>query len=100
MIILFYFFSQKMYPVNYEIFKILGLIALGVILFYISGFLSEINLLWRILIKITLIFLFPWILYLFNFYEKIEIEHIKKTWLKWRNPLNWKNNINITHNGE
>ena len=93
MIILFYHFSQREYHVNYEIFKIIKLISLGIILFIISTFFNDINITVRILLKVLIIVSFPWILYLAGFYEKIEIERITQAWLKWNNPLKWKQNM-------
>jgi O-antigen/teichoic acid export membrane protein len=93
MSIFFYYFAQREYHIRYEIFKIILLISIGIVLFIISTFFNDINLIFRILIKVLIIVAFPWILYLVGFYEKIEIERITQAWLKWRNPLRWKQNI-------
>lgn len=93
MIILFYYFTQREYYVNYEIFKIVKLISLGIILFIISTFFNDINIILRISLKVLIIISFPWILFLAGFYEKIEIERITQAWLKWNNPLKWKQNL-------
>jgi O-antigen/teichoic acid export membrane protein len=93
MTILFYYFSQREYYIGYEILKIVKLISLGIILFIISTFFSDINIIFRILLKVIIIVAFPWILYLTGFYEKIEIERITQAWLKWRNPIKWRQNM-------
>ena len=38
--------------------------------------------------------MYPFILYLFNFYDKIELENIRDMWFSWKNPAHWKSNIN------
>jgi len=93
MIILFYHFSQREYHVGYEIYKIIKLISLGIVLFLISTFFNDINIILSILLKVLIIISFPFVLYLTGFYEKIEIERIKQAWLKWNNPMKWKHNI-------
>ncbi len=93
MAVLFYYFSQREYHVDYEIPRILTLIGFGIILFIISTFFNDIKIIFRISIKVIIIATFPWILYLTGFYEKIEIERINQAWSKWSNPLKWKQNL-------
>ena len=93
MAVLFYYFSQREYHVDYEILRIITLIGFGIILFIISTFFNDIKIIFRILLKILVIISFPWVLYLTGFYEKIEIERITQAWSKWNNPLKWKQNI-------
>ncbi len=93
MIILFYYFSQREYHVDYEILKIIKIISLGIVLFVISTFFNDVSILARIALKVLIIVSFPLILYLTGFYEKIEIERLTQAWQKWNNPLKWKQNI-------
>ncbi|HQH56737.1 MAG TPA: oligosaccharide flippase family protein, partial [Candidatus Marinimicrobia bacterium] len=86
--------AQKQYRIPYEIQKIFKMLLLGGFLIGIGFFLFNENepLIVRIFSKLFLIILFPIGLYLWNFYEPIEIQTIKGAWRKWRNPLNWKKN--------
>ncbi|MFP4403944.1 MAG: hypothetical protein ACLFPJ_06335, partial [Candidatus Woesearchaeota archaeon] len=86
-----YFYSQKLYPVNYEIGKILKMISLVMVfigLFYLINDLS-----FFFVIKIFLLISFPIILYFLNFYEKVELDRLEGAWHKWKNPQKWKSNI-------
>ena len=68
-----YYFSQKEYFIPYELRKI-GLIFLVGGVFSFSGLLlTDLHFLPRFIIKITCLVSFPFVLYLFNFYEPIEI---------------------------
>lgn len=91
MAILFYYFSQKYYHVNYEISKIIVLMITGFFLFgltvFISGFLPFIL---TIIFKFIVILSFPLLLYLIRFYDEVELETIKKIYNKWKRPETWK----------
>lgn len=67
--------SDRYYRIPYEIKKIVLLILIGAFLSSFIYWLHDGIL--SILVKILLIVLFPFILYLFRFYEKIEMEYIK-----------------------
>lgn len=89
-----FFFAQKLYFIPYETFKILLLLFLFVfIVVLVFLFVNDFSLTLRIGIKLILIISFPFILYPFNFYEEIELIRIKQSWIKWRNPLRWKENL-------
>jgi len=59
----------------------------------ISIFTNDQNIIFRILIKIILVIVFPVILYLVKFYDTIELERIKGFYSKWKHLGNWKNNV-------
>lgn len=81
-----YFIAQKHYKVPYEVKKLLMIISTG-ILFIILGFATNgLALYLRLIIKSLLCFAFPLVLYLFNFYEKIELERIKEILLLLKTP--------------
>jgi len=88
-----YHYAQKYYYVPYEIKKIVILITLGIGIYGISLINFPIPSLFKYLLKFCLIFSMPVILYFLRFYENAELEVIKGTWRKWRNPHNWKKNI-------
>lgn len=95
---LFYFllmtyFAQKNYKINYEFWKIIKMLLVGIFLFFISLSLANFSLPIRMISKIFLIIAFPVILYFLSFYEKIEIESMKGFWEKWKHLSNIKSNI-------
>jgi O-antigen/teichoic acid export membrane protein len=91
--ILMTYFAQKNYKINYEFGKIIKMILVGIILFFISLSLANFSLPIRMISKIFLIIAFPVILYFLSFYEKIEIESMKGFWKKWKHLSNIKSNI-------
>ncbi len=79
-----YFVSQKFYPVKYEIGKMFIAFAVGTTIYLISGFFSDINIYFGISIKIVLCLSFPILLYILRFYEKTELDKLKKVLSKFR----------------
>ena len=93
MCIFFYFISQKLYYIPFELLKITKTIIIAMLLYFISLLFSDLNIFFRIIIKMILIISFPFILYFSKFFEPIEILRIQQTWKKWRNPKRWKKNM-------
>ncbi len=91
--ILVYFFAQKKYPIPYEIKNILLIVIIGAVLCLLTFVLNDLNLVIRLIVKVSLVISFPFLLYPFGFYEKIEITRLREAWIKWRNPMNWKRNM-------
>jgi O-antigen/teichoic acid export membrane protein len=91
--IIIYLLSQKAYRIPYEQGKLGLMIAVAAILIVISQFFNNYSLMVRILVKTSLICIFPVILYFFRFYEAAEIASIHGFWQKWKNPKKWKSNI-------
>lgn len=88
--VFFYRISQKHFKIKYEVGKILKIIGLAIIL-YLCSLLTNYTSIWiGFVIKIALWGSFPFILYYWNFYEKIEILRLKQAWSKWKNPFSWK----------
>ena len=79
-----YYVSQKFYPVKYEIGKMFIAFAVGITLYLISGLLTETNIYFGVGIKIVLCLAFPILLYIFKFYEKTELDKMKKVLNKFR----------------
>jgi len=73
-----YIVSQRFFPVNYELNKMFTAFGVGAFLFSISFMLPITNLIFIILLKLILLLFFPILLYLFHFFEKTELEKIKK----------------------
>jgi len=88
-----YYFSQKYYYIPYEVGKIIKMITIGLLIILIAIPVNDLNLLYRLIIKTVLIFSYPFLLYFFNFYEKVELDRIKGAWNKWKNLKNLKKNI-------
>ncbi|MDA3780918.1 MAG: polysaccharide biosynthesis C-terminal domain-containing protein, partial [Bacteroidales bacterium] len=91
--ILVYFFAQKYYFIPYELKKVFLVLFVGIILFCLSKLTVVFNIYIAASIKLVLLFTFPFILYLFNFYEAVEIASIKGFYKKWKNSKNWKSNL-------
>jgi len=85
--------AQKHYFIPYEILKVVLMVLVGLVLFCISLLTNNMILLPRLVIKTIILLSFPFILYPFKFYEPVELDRIKGAWDKWKNPLNWRDNI-------
>jgi O-antigen/teichoic acid export membrane protein len=72
-----YLFAQKSYRIPYEISKIIKIILVAFSLYALSNANFEWNLISTIIFKLFLVSLYPFLLYLLNFYEKVELETIK-----------------------
>jgi len=90
--IIVYYYAQKVYHISYEIKKIITIIILGLALYTLSLFVTDLTLIFRVSIKIVLIISFPFLLYPLKFYEDIELLRINQAWQKWIDPGNWKKN--------
>lgn len=88
-----YFFSQKEYFIPYEKGKIAIMFITGAVLSFAGLFVNEMELLPRLVIKICCILSFPFILYLFSFYEAPELEAIRGFIAKWSNLRNFRHNL-------
>jgi O-antigen/teichoic acid export membrane protein len=88
-----YHYSQKVFFIPYEIKKIAAMVIIGSALSFTGLFLNGIDLLPRIALKAVCFISFPFILYLFNFYEPIELQSMKGIALKWLNVKNLRKNL-------
>jgi len=88
-----YYYSQKMFFVPYEIRKIITLLITGSVLSFSSLLINGMDLLPRMIIKTICLMSFPFILYLFNFYEPIELQAIRGFITKWSKMNNFKSNL-------
>jgi O-antigen/teichoic acid export membrane protein len=88
-----YYYSQKVFYVPYEIRKITVLLVVGAVLSFPGLVLNGLDLLPRMIIKTICLISFPFILYLFNFYEPIELQSIKGFINKWSKIRNIKSNL-------
>ena len=81
---LIYRFAQRYYRIPYEISKIFKMISVAAVLYIIACYLPIASTAVRILIKLILIISFPFILYIWKFYEEIELLTIKRLLSKFR----------------
>jgi O-antigen/teichoic acid export membrane protein len=79
-----YFVSQKFYPVNYEIGKMFIVFAVGTTLYLVSGLLADVDIYIGIVLKLVLFLSFPILLFIFKFYERSELDKMKKVLIKFR----------------
>lgn len=89
-----YYYSQKVFYVPYEIRKISVMLIVGAALSFSSLLINGMELFPRLIIKTACVLSFPFILYLFNFYEPIELQAIRGFVLKWSKIKNLRNNLN------
>jgi O-antigen/teichoic acid export membrane protein len=90
---LMHFIAQKAYFIPYENKKIFLIFITGSILSITSLLLNNMDLVPRILIKFLCLAAFPIVLYIFNFYEPIELQSIKGFITKWSNLSKFKDNL-------
>jgi O-antigen/teichoic acid export membrane protein len=88
-----YYYAQKIYPIPYELKRIMLLLILAAGMYIISVLFNSWDLIPRIMAKSALILAYPFVLYIFRFYEPVEIDRIKGGWDKWRNPSKFLENI-------
>jgi O-antigen/teichoic acid export membrane protein len=85
-----YFICRKIYTIPFELFKLFALILLGTGLYCIIPLLAIEDRIVLIGLKLLIVFVFPFLLYIFGFYDKIELERIGEIYNKWIKPSRWK----------
>ncbi len=75
-VLLAYYYTQKYYPVHYEISKILKLFGVAIPLFLITGLVDNFSFVLRIIFKGLIISSYPFLLYFLKFYEPVELDRI------------------------
>jgi O-antigen/teichoic acid export membrane protein len=88
-----YVLVKKHDTVNYELPKIFKLLFLGVAFYLLTLVVEDFALLWRLVLKALLYISFFFILYIWKFYEEIELERMKGAWKKWMNLKKFRQNI-------
>jgi O-antigen/teichoic acid export membrane protein len=88
-----YIVSNRYYKISFEVYKLIQLFIVGIVLFgIVTSFRSDNSIIF-IFSKVISIVAFPFILYLWKFYEKQEIDAIIGFAKKWKKLGNWKENI-------
>jgi O-antigen/teichoic acid export membrane protein len=93
-----YYFSQKEYFIPYEKRKILIIFLTGGLLSFMGFFLNEMDTVPRLIIKSICVIGFPFLLYLFNFYEQVELQAIRGFIVKWSDLRNFRENLRSIKN--
>jgi len=93
-----YIFGQKAFHIPYELKKLFILFAVGSIFSFSSLLLNDLDLVIRLPLKVFLAFIFPIVIYFFNFYDRVEIDAIKGFFRKWANLKNLKSNLQSLKN--
>lgn len=86
-------YAQKVYPIPYEMKRIILMLIVAAGLYGISIVFNSWALIPRLAIKSIVILTYPFVLYLFRFYEPVELNMIKGGWVKWSNPAEFWENI-------
>ena len=94
-VVVVFIFAQRTYYVPYEHRKLLLMVSIAAILYALASLSNDFSIAIRLLAKMMAIVSFPFILYLFKFYEPVEIKTIKKVWNALKRPKEWKNLIKI-----
>jgi|AntRauTorcE11897_2_1112592.scaffolds.fasta_scaffold00026_25 O-antigen/teichoic acid export membrane protein len=89
-----YKIAQKYHFIPYEWGKIIAMPILAAFLISIGILTNSWDIWLRIPAKLTVIILFPILLYFGNFYEEIEKKRLLGFYSKWKNPSDLWNNIN------
>ena len=88
-----HYFSQKSFYIPYEMKKILILFVSGGIISFLSLSFNQMELLPRLAVKSLTVISYPFMLYLFNFYEKTELQALKGFFVKWSDISKFGENI-------
>lgn len=85
--------AQRIYFIPYEWRKILTLILLSLAIVCIGIAIADLAVELRLLIKVGMLISFPFLLYVFNFYEEVELENIRSIFRNWAKPRKFKENL-------
>ncbi len=88
-----YYYSQKAFFIPYELKKIFIMVFTGAVLSFSCLLLNKLGLSPRLLLKTLLLLSFPFILYLFNFYEPVELQAIRGFISKWSDIRRFRSNL-------
>lgn len=73
-----YWASNRFYRIPFENLKLFKMLVVGIALFFLTLLTDSLELLPRIVLKISLIASYPILLYFLDFYEKIELQRLKE----------------------
>ena len=89
--------AQRVYRIPFELKKVFKIIVTGLLLYLISLLLYPTEILIKIPLKLLIILLLPFLLWIWNFYDDIELLRIKEGWLQVQHKVfRFKRNDNQT----
>jgi O-antigen/teichoic acid export membrane protein len=88
-----YYFAQRVYPIPYELKRIVLLLILAGGLYIISIFANPWPLEIRLGVKLLLVFSYPFLLYLLRFYDEAELRSLQAGWNLWKNTAQFGDNL-------
>jgi O-antigen/teichoic acid export membrane protein len=83
-----YVLSNRVYRIQYENLKFFKMVALVISLYTISLLTSDMGILIKTTLKISIVAVFPVVLFFLNFYERVELERIKEGVNKFLRRIN------------
>lgn len=86
-------YAQKVYPIPYEMKRIAIMLLVAAGLYGISVLFNSWEIIPRLTAKIILISSYPVVLYLFGFYQPVELDALQSGWNKWSSPGDFKKNL-------
>jgi O-antigen/teichoic acid export membrane protein len=81
-----YYYSQKEFPIPYEPGRLFILLIAGAALYLVSLLFNGWEVIPRMVVKTILLISYPFVLYVFRFYEPFELRLLQSGWDKWKNP--------------
>lgn len=88
-----YIYAQHYYPIPYELGKVWKVLVVGTVLYLIGILTNEMNIWASIVIKTSILICYPFLLYVWHFYEDEEWKNLKGAWKKWTNLRDLRQNI-------
>ena len=79
----FYYLVKKHDTIRYELTKIVKCLVLGLLFYGFAMLVDNFSLTWRLILKSSIYLSFFLLLYIWNFFEKIELERLRGAWNKW-----------------
>lgn len=89
-----FYYAQKVYPIPYELKRIFLMMSVAAALYIFSMLFNSWQTFPRLGVKMLIVLSFPIILYFAGFFEKLEIDTIKRGWKMWRDPSAIAENFN------
>jgi O-antigen/teichoic acid export membrane protein len=93
-----YYFSQKRFFIPYDNKKIFLILFLGTLISCSSLLMTDLSLVLRLILKTGCVISYPFLLYLFNFYEPVELRTIRGIIVKWSSIKNFRKNLQSLKN--
>jgi len=87
------YYAQRNYPISYEMKRIAIMLIIAAGLYGISVFFNSCDLIPRLVAKLIVIMSYPFVLFLFRFYNAVELSVLRSGWNKWSNPGEFKQNV-------